>query len=58
MENAVKMLNDKKVSFLTTKGKRTPKYIWQGRCYKGELMEEMTKKGLISHLDRLKRLQR
>lgn len=53
----VKILNTKKVQFLTTKGIRVPKYIWQSKDSKEETYIGITKKDLTNHLQRVERLR-
>jgi len=48
-----KVLNTRGKKFLTKKGVRTPKTIWETKCSKGNTYTEMTRKGLISHIQRI-----
>lgn len=59
--NIKKVLNDgdneleRKISFVTTKGIRTPKEIWIGKCDDGSYACEMTKKNLLTVIERYNR---
>lgn len=53
----IKILNTKRKQFLTTKGIRVPKYIWQSKDSKGETYIGITKKDLTSQLQRIERLR-
>lgn len=59
--NIKKVLNngnnklERKVSFVTTKGIRTPKEIWIGECNDGSYACEMTKKNLLAVIERYNR---
>ena len=60
--NVQKVLNDGKITgsvirFLTPKGWRTPKEMWIGYDSKGEIYTDTTKKGGISHIERVERLR-
>ena len=60
--NVQKVLNDGKITgsvirFLTPKGRRTPKEMWIGYDSKGEIYTDTTKKGVISHIERVERLR-
>ena len=60
--NVQKVLNDGKITgsvirFLTPKGWRTPKEMWIGYDSKGEIYTDTTKKGVISHIERVERLR-
>ena len=56
------ILNDGKITdsvirFLTPKGWLTPKEMWIGYDSKGEIYTDTTKKGVISHIERVERLR-
>ena len=60
--NVQKVLNDGKITgsvirLLTPKGWRTPKEIQIGYDSKGEIYTDTTKKGVISHIERVERLR-
>lgn len=48
--------SQKVISFLTTKGWRTPKYIWVGKSEGGIEIAQMTKKECIAAIERDNRL--
>ena len=60
--NVQKVLNDGKITgsiirFLTPKGWRTPKEMRIGYDSMGEIYTDTTKKGVISHIERVERLR-
>ena len=60
--NVQKVLNDGKITgavirFLTPKGWRTPKEMWIGYDSMGDVYTDTTKKGVISHIERVERLR-
>ena len=60
--NVQKVLNDGKITgsvirFLTPKGWRTPREMWIGYDLMGDVYTDITKKGVISQIERIERLR-
>ncbi len=51
-----KVLNTNKIQFLTSKGLRTPKYIWLGQDSKGCIIQSISLKELKAVIARSYRL--
>lgn len=52
----LKIENSKNTTFLTCQGLRVPKFIWKMKANDNFDYTCMTKKGVISHVDRINKL--